>query len=226
METKEEKKDSKLGLIIAIAVIGLLLIIVIFFLLRGKNPENGGSGDNGGNDNPKQTETGEYDLRLGVLNQALDENKKPTQSDFIINGIILIGNRHNYFDTDDTSTVINSFVKQGYKTSGINSSFYLNEHIEFYIDTKYAGNDMDVKIFIVPHKKIEEYNKMSYEDINKIAMEKGTIMDYVKPNDKDHKFVNECYVNGDYPTGKYDILFMYNYKLAYFINIELSNEYE
>ena len=36
--------------------------------------------------------------------------------------------------------------------------------------------------------------------------------------------IGNGYVNADYPEGKYDILFTYKGKIAYFITVELAKE--
>ena len=126
---------------------------------------------------------------------------------------------------ENTDTIINSFVKQGYKKDGINSSFYLNEWIEFYIDTKYSGSENDVKILITPHKTVEELEKMSMSQLEELANNNGGyVIDYKAPEEDNYKYVGNGYVNMDYPEGKYDLLFTYKGKLAYFININETKE--
>ncbi|MBQ6817493.1 MAG: hypothetical protein IJO27_03585 [Bacilli bacterium] len=166
----------------------------------------------------------EYTYKDGTLTQIVDEEGNPKQTDFVIDGIILIGNRHGYYDTDDTDTILNHFVKQGYKKEGINSSFYQNEHIEMYLDTKYNGSTSNVKVLITPHKTVEELEKMSISELTTLAEEKGAVLDYQTPDEENSKYIGDPYVNADYPEGKYDILFTYKGKLAYFINVNLTKE--
>lgn len=222
-----ENKKSKVGLIIAIVLIVLIILfLVCFFVLRDK-----GTNNNTGNNDTNKTEqtekkdetttkTGhEYDYKNGVLTQIVDEDGNPKQTDFVIDGVILVGNRHSYVGRDDTTDIISYFAQHGYKKEGINSSFYLNEYIGFYIDTKYSGSEENVKILVVPHKTVEELEKMTADQLNTLAEEKGFVMDYQKPDEENYKYVGENYVNMDYPEGKYDILFIYKGKIAYFINI-------
>ena len=168
----------------------------------------------------------EYDYKDGVLTQIVDEEGNPKQSDFTIDGIILVGNRHSYEYLEAGSEgVMEKLSKQGYKKEGINSSFYLNEYIEFYIDTKYNGIDSDVKILVTPHKTVEELEKMSLTKLEELATENGGfVLDYKTPEADNYKYVGNGYVNMDYPEGKYDILFTYKGKLAYFININETME--
>ena len=228
-----EKKKSNVGLIIVIIIIILLLLFAVwFFLLRDKGTTNNNNTNNNNTsektdkkDEKTDNKTGyEYDYRDGVLTQIVDEEGNPKQTDFVIDGIILIGNRHGYYDTDDTDTILNHFVKQGYKKEGINSSFYQNEHIEMYLDTKYNGSTSNVKVLITPHKTVEELEKMSISELTTLAEEKGAVLDYQTPDEENYKYIGDPYVNGDYPEGKYDILFTYKGKLAYFINVNLTKE--
>ena len=227
-----EKKNSKVGVIIIIIIVILLLLFAIwFFLLRDNgsanntnNNTNTQTNTNTNTDQPDTKEIVEYDYRDGVLTQIVDEEQKPLQNDFVIDGIILIGNRHSYYDTDDTDTIINNFVSKGYNKEGINSSFYLNEWIEFYVDTKYTGSVSDVKIYIIPHHTVEEYQKMSNSELTELAETKGAILEYTNPDVDNYKYIGNTYVNMDYQEGKYDILFLYRGKLAYFINIILTKE--
>ena len=187
--------------------------------------QNGQNGQSGTND-PNSNSSGivEYDYKEGVLTAVVDENGNPKQNDFIINGVILVGNRHSYFGTDDVEGALANFVKEGYKTEGINSSFYLNEYIGFYMDTQYSGYTGDVKILALPHKTVEEYEKMSEDGLFDLAYSKGFCMDYSNPDENNYKFVAENYVNIDLPEGKYDLLFTYKGKVAYFINVNLTLE--
>ena len=228
-----EKKKSNVGLIIIIIIIILLVLFAVwFFLLRDKGTTNNNNTNNNNteektdnkDEKPKENTGYEYDYRDGVLTQIVDEEGNPKQTEFVIDGIILIGNRHGYYDTDDTETILNNFVKQGYKKEGINSSFYQNEHIEMYLDTKYNGSTSNVKVLITPHKTVEELEKMSISELTTLAEEKGAVLDYQTPDEENSKYIGDPYVNADYPEGKYDILFTYKGKLAYFINVNLAKE--
>ncbi len=231
-----EKKKSNIGLIIIIIILILLLLCTLwFFLLRGKDNANTNNGNSNTNSSEKAekkddkttTSTGyEYDYKEGVLTQIVDEEGNPKQTDFVIDGIILVGNRHNYAGLEaESEGIIEKIVSQGYKKEGINSSFYLNEWIEFYIDTKYSGSVDDVKILVTPHKTVEELEKMSLSKLEELANDNGGfVLDYKTPEVDNYKYVGNGYVNMDYPEGKYDILFTYKGKLAYFINIAETKE--
>ena len=223
-----EKKKSNVGLIIVIIIIILLLLFAVwFFLLRDKGTTNNNNTNNNNTSEKTDNKTGyEYDYRDGVLTQIVDEEGNPKQTDFVINGIILVGNRHSYEGVDPESEgFMNKLVAKGYKKEDIYSDFYLNEWIEFYIDTKYSGAESDVKILITPHKTVEELEKMSLSKLEELANDNGGyVIDYKTPEADNYKYVGNGYVNMDYPEGKYDILFTYKGKLAYFINVNLTKE--
>ena len=232
-----EKKKSNVGLIIVIIIIILLLLFAVwFFLLRDKGETNN-TNNNGNNTNTQEnsnTNNGttpsnnkyEYSYVDGKLTQIVDEEGNPKQTDFVIDGIILVGNRHSYAGLEaESEGIIEKLASQGYKKEGINSSFYLNEWIEFYIDTNYSGSPNDVKILITPHKTVEELEKLSLTKLEELANDNGGyVIDYKTPEVDNYKYVGNGYVNMDYPEGKYDILFTYKGKLAYFININLTKE--
>ena len=212
-------------------LISLLTLVLCFTLVgcgeKDKNNENNNNGNNNNqNENNGNKEGYEYTYKDGVLTQIVDEEGNPKQTDFVIDGIILVGNRHSYEGVDPESEgFMNKLVAKGYKKEGIYSDFYLNEWIEFYIDTKFSGAESDVKILITPHKTVEELEKMSLTKLEELANENGGyVIDYKTPEADNYKYVGNGYVNMDYPEGKYDILFTYKGKLAYFININLTKE--
>ncbi len=207
------------------------LILVICVTLVGCGKEESG---NNGNGNDNQTDNGgsskekyEYNYFDGKLTQIVDEDGNPKQTDFVIDGIILVGNHHKYRDEDTTIETIDFLVQKGYNKENLNRDFYLNEWIELYIDTKYSGNVSDVKILLTPHKTVEELEKMSLSQLEDLANENGGyVIDYQTPDEENHKYVGNGYVNQDSKEGKYDILFTYKGKLAYFVNINLTKEPE
>ncbi len=167
----------------------------------------------------------EYTYTDGTLIQVVDEEGKPKQTDFVIDGIILAGNHHEYRTDDATMGNLEFLVKDGYKKGGINSEFYLGEYIEFYIDTRYTGSNDDVKIMVAPHKTVEEYEIMSLYNMSEIAINNGGfVLEYKTPQEDMYKYVGEGYVHQDYPEGKYDILITYKGKLAYYLTINEIKE--
>ncbi len=226
-----EKKKSNVGLIIVIIILLLLILFAVwYFLLRDKKTNKAGDNENNtseqGNktDEPKEKQKYEYDYKDGVLTVIVDEEGNPKQTDFIIDGIILSGNRHSY-DSESVDGNIAYLANKGYKKEGINSSFYLNEWIEIYLDTKYSKPVDDVKILALPHKKVEELEVLTLEQLEELANDNGGfVLDYKTPEEENYKYVTEGYINQDYPEGKYDILFTYQGKIAYFIVVDLTKE--
>ena len=216
-------------------LIGVLALVMCFTLVGCGKTES--SNNNNSNNNQKENSntnngttpsnnTYEYNYFDGKLTQIVDEEGNPKQTDFVIDGIILVGNRHSYEGIPaEGERIMEALVKKGYNKDGINTSFYLNEWIEFYIDTKYSGAESDVKILITPHKTVEELEKMPLSKLEELANDNGGyVIDYKTPEADNYKYVGNGYVNMDYPEGKYDILFTYKGKLAYFINVNLTKE--
>ncbi len=232
MENKEKK--SSIGIIIFIIILLLLIGFAVWFFLikdKDKKEEPTKKEEEIVETKPNKEEVvtkkaNEYDYKEGILTRVVDEDGNPLQNEFIIDGIILVGNRHSYLGLEDTYDKISQFVEQGYKKEGINSSFYLNERIEMYLDTKYVGDNENVKVLITPHKTIPEYDKMTVDDLVLLAEEKGGSLEYTAPDFENYNYIGDPYVSLDYDEGKYDILFVYKGKVAYFININLTKEIE
>ena len=211
-------------------LVSLLTLVLCFTLVgcgeKDKNNNNNNGNNNNQNENNGNKEGYEYTYTDGVLTQIVDEEGNPKQTDFVIDGIILVGNRHSYEGVDPESEgFMNKLVAKGYKKEGIYSDFYLNEWIEFYIDTKYSKAASDVKVLVTPHKTVEELEKMSYSKLEELATNNGGfVLDFNTPDAQNYMYFGNGYVHMDYPEGKYDILFTYKGKLAYFININLTKE--
>ena len=158
-----------------------------------------------------------FDYELGNL-CTIREDLVPVAPEFKIKGIILVGNRHSDYSIE---SLLND---GGYKLYDINSSFYLNEQIEFYLDTDYSGSNSDINILVTPHDIMENYQQLDLSDIKKIAEEKGFVLDYKTPEKNNYNYIGNGYVSLDYPEGMYDILFFYKGKLAYYLCIDLKTE--
>ena len=209
-----------------ISVLALVMCVTLVGCGKAENNNNNNNNNNNQTNNGSTTNKKyEYNYIDGKLTQIVDEEGDPKQTDFVIDGIILIGNRHEYRPENSTEEIIDYLVKQGYNKEGLNKDFYLGEWIEFYIDTKYSKPVDDVKIIVAPHKTVEELEKLSLAKLEELATENGGfVLDYKTPEESEHKLVGSGYVHQDYKEGKYDILFTYKGKLAYFININLTKE--
>ncbi|MBR6948845.1 MAG: hypothetical protein IKH54_01500 [Bacilli bacterium] len=223
------KKKNNIGLIIILIIILLLLLFGIwFFLLKDKDnskpTDNNKTEEKVKKDEVPTKENIEYDYREGFLQQIINEDGTPKVKDYNIKGVILIGNQHEYIDSDDTTTVLKYFESKGYNKEGINSSFYLNERIEIYVDTDYVGPTGNLSIFITPHHKISEYDEMSFKEILKLANEKGTVVEYQYRDEENPTFVDNPYISEDLDVGTYDILFLYKEDIAYFMTIDVVKQ--
>ena len=76
------------------------------------------------------------------------------------------------------------------------------------------------KIGLLPYP----FDKITLHELTELASEKGAVLDYQTPDQENNKYIGDPYVNADYNEGKYDILFTYKGKLAYFINVNLIKE--
>ena len=203
----------------------IIFAIVMCITLVGCGKKENNSNTNKNKEGSSSTNSVEVNAQDGELVQILDEEGNPTQTDFVINGLILIGNRHGYDGISEGSEeIIETFAKEGFKKTGINSTFYLNEYIEFYMDSELKGKEEDVRICVVPNDKIEKLEKMKHDDLEVLALEKGFIMNYTEPEKTNHNYVNEGYVSMDYPEGKYIVLFTYKNKITYYITLDLTKE--
>ena len=186
----------------------LVTAILVCFAVVGCAKKEEESNNTG---NSKSPSISTYDYKEGILHKIVDEDGNVIQKDFIIEGIGLLGNRH---DGEEVKFSIDS----------INSSFYLNEYIQVYLKTDYKEANENIKIYVIPHKTVEEIEKMSNTKLEELASEKGTIIEYNTPDKENNNYVGEGYVNMDNPIGKYDLLFLYKNKLTYYINLDLEKE--
>ena len=178
-------------------------------------------------DNTASQPWGEIDIKDGVLYAFTDEEGNPKQTALTVNGVILAGNQHGYNDLSNTELIMPQLVARGYKTEGINSSFYLNEYIEVYADTVYSGPDEAVKIVLAPQKAADEYEKMSFDELAEFALSNGgAVIDWQTPDEENYKYIGEGYVNADFPAGAYDLIFTCNGEPAYYISLTVSENPE
>lgn len=227
-----EKKKSNVGLIIIIIIVILLLLFAVwYFLLRDKGTNEKG---NGGSNNTQQTEKDdktppqtnptekrEYDYTIGVLNQIVDEEGKPEQTALVINGMIMVGRSHIYNGNSDFDENVEYFVKQGYKKIGINASFYPGELFDIYLDSTYTGSNNDLKFFIATHRNIEDYSEIDVNNLEKYALG-GAIHEFETLDKSDNYWLSELSTSTSDELGKYDLIFVYKGKIAYFVVFELT----
>ena len=217
-------KNKILPIILMVLAVLFIILGLCFFIINGNKKEKETK-------EPEQNEEKQYKNydqyvdRYGLLIPMSDDNWKPLQEEFIIKGIILIGNKHSYYELEKgAENAIEMAVKNGYEEEGINSFFYLGENIKFYMDTKYSGKPEDVKIFVVPLMKKKELREISYADLKQKAEQNGFMIDYQKPDEANYKYVGENSVSEDKQAGQFDIVVTYKKKVAYYMDMIVSIE--
>ena len=217
-------------------VLLIIVLSVIFFMLRDKKPvsstanhvnyESRADKDYKESEKASQNSLDPYSYRNGALQAFIDESGQPRQTEFVIKGLILAGNRHgqNEYTQDNNAE---NLIAKGFKTRSLFSSFWLNEYIEIYMDTDYSGPAEDVKIIAAPHQAAGAWEKMSPDELLQAGQSEngGFVMEYQQPQADNHNFIGENFVSLDYgKPGKYDILFIYKNKPAYFVVINMALE--
>jgi hypothetical protein len=150
--------------------------------------------------------------KCGVLQKVTDQN------DFELRGLILTtgSGHHNYPSVEDQ-------LKDGYKTEGLCSTYYLNEWFEIYADC-----DKAVNIYVVQNQPDADYAAMTEADLQKIdesAAYSNSVTDAV-PDAENNGQLWSTYVNGELDAGLYNICFVSGGKLCYLVQITLEPETE
>lgn len=139
----------------------------------------------------------------GVLVKTADE------PEFVLSGLRLDGNRSNQDENGK------DFAK-----AGIRNEFFLDERIEFYLDTDYISETDDVKVVCLPHHPFDEYADMSFDEITEGAAFVETF--YVQ--EPDVECFNPYVFSENFTEGDYDILFTYKGEIVYYTVITLTSE--
>ena len=176
--------------------------------------DGGNSGDSSGQDLSK------YKFNKGELVRITDDNNEPAVADLEIKGLIVAGNQTEGagFDAQKSG---------GYKTSGLKADFMLNEHITLHAEG-ITGNTEDLKIICLPHREMADYILKSADELTQIAETEGAYVNASGPDAERDNEIVDFYVGPieERKAGSYDILFVYNGKLAYYLPIELSKPAE
>lgn len=139
----------------------------------------------------------------GVLVKTADE------PEFVLSGLRLDGNRSNPEENGK------DFAK-----AGIRNEFFLDERIEFYLDTDYISETDDVKVVCLPHHPFDEYTDMSFDEIAEGAAFIETFYGQVD----DTSCFDPYVFSEDFSEGDYDVLFTYKGKIVYYTIITLTPE--
>ena len=178
------------------------------------------SGDSNGSDSSGQ-DLSKYKFNKGELVRITDDKNEPAVTDFEIKGLIVVGNR-----TEEAG--LDAQKDGGYKTSGLKSSFELNEHITLYADMTVTGSIEDLKIACIPHKDISEYVTKSGAELIEEAQNSGAVETASGPDAENDNMIVDFYVGPveEKQAGDYDILFIFKNKLAYYLPIDLCKPAE
>lgn len=157
---------------------------------------------------PEETVTGtaaEDNYTLGTLVTVNGE------TDFVLRGLRLDGNR--------SDSELNG---KDFATEDIRAGFWLDERIEFYLDTDYNNPDSeDVKVICLPHHVFSEYEKMSFDEICEQA---AFIETFTAQEDAEYSCFDPYVLSDDFSQGDYDILFTYKTEIVYYTVINLTPE--
>ncbi len=132
------------------------------------------------------------------------------ETEFKLNGLRLDGNRsapeNNGKDT---------------ATTGIRSGFFLDERIEFYLDTDYRKPDSeDVKVLCVKHRPYSEYSDISFDSL----LEEAAFTETFTEQPADASCFDPYVFSENFGEGNYDVLFTYKGEIVYYIVIQLTPE--
>lgn len=132
------------------------------------------------------------------------------ETDFVLRGLRLDGNR--------SAGELNG---KDFATEGIRSGFWLDERIEFYLDTDYNNPDSeDVKVICLPHHVFSEYEGMSFDEIS----EQAAFIETFTAQEPDTACFEPYVFGEEYLQGDYDILFTYKTEIVYYTVINLTQE--
>lgn len=214
--------------------IAILLAVLLLLGLAacGKQPQNNGGSDagkettaapapsgqngenSGGENNAPQNALVTDGSRCGVLQVV-----KPQDKLRIIGLIIASGSGHHDYPG------VEELAKQGFKTEGLNSEFYLNEWFEFYGDLE--GRD-SVDVIALANDPKADYAAMTPADLA-AAEEKvpySVVNATVSPEAENHGFLFSAYVNGEMEPGLYNVFFCCDGKICFLVQLNILPEPE
>ncbi len=200
------KKNNSTLILIAVGILIIVVVLLLWlFVFKGEKKENVNENE------AVPVEDGKYEYEKGVLYKVKDS------SEFVIKGVMLVG------DEREELGYMDEYAKNGYKTKNLKSSFKLGEWINVYLDTEFS-TDLDIaRVYITPHKPLEEHLKLSIEDLNSNALEAGGYYFIINtPDERNFNFAGNGYVAKDSKAGAYDILFVYNGEIVYYIVIDVA----
>lgn len=114
-------------------------------------------------------------------------------------------------------------ARDGFRTEGLCSEFYLNEWFEFYGELE--GSD-SVDVIIVANDPKADYASMKPADLA-AAEEKmlyNVYNDAAFPDAEDYGHMFNAYVNGEMEPGLYNVFFCFDGRICYLVQLKLEPE--
>ena len=217
MDNNVKKKDNKmLIIVVGLIVLALLLFALWFFVLKGENKKENTTNTNNTNTENEtkdvEPKKGEYDYTKGVLH-TVDGSSK-----FVIKGVMLVGK-----EREELGYMDKYAEETGFKTKDLKTKFELGEWINIYLDTEFVANEDEARIYITPHKTIEEHQQLDIEGLNSNALEAGGFFFVYRQTDyRNFNFAGNGLVEKGSQPGTYDILFTLEGKILYYIVIDVE----
>ena len=214
MDNNVKKKDNKiLIIIVGVILVALLFFALWFFVLKGDNKKENTTNvdDTGNNTTDVEPKSDGYDYTKGVLHTVNGS------TEFVIKGVMLVGKEREELGYMD------KFAEGGFKTTGLQTKFKLGEWINLYLDTEYVSYDDQARIYITPHKTIEEHQKYTIEELNSNALSAGGyFFVYRNVDERNFNFAGNGFVEKGSQVGTYDILITLEGKILYYIVIDVE----
>lgn len=148
--------------------------------------------------------------KCGILQNSAE------QDDFEIKGLILTSDsgHHDYPAIDEQ-------IKDGYKTEGLCSEFYLNEWIGVYADC-----NQTMSLYVVKNQPDIDYAAMSELDLIKASGESQHLIyqNNITPNADENGYLLSFYVHPESGEGLYNMCFVSGEKVCYVVQLRLLPE--
>jgi len=179
-----------------------------------------------------------YDYTPGTLNTVVDKNGKQAVNEFHIEGLQILSDP----DYDECEAVL---ADPDFRTEGINSVVKGDRYIRIYADLGsmkwdaesqgLADLEENLRIVTAPHKSMEEYEAMSYEEMEAYwldCQDEGSGSEYCPISWEGDPLLADyllySYDDESLLYGTKDILFVWKQKIAQFVvvNFITAKEYE
>ncbi len=207
----------------------LAALLVLSLTACGGKPQNGG-GSGSGNPAPVSTAAqpegqspGDETVpvqnvlatdgsRLGVLQTVTAGNEA------LLKGLIIAsGSGHHEYPA------LEDLLKEGYRTEGLCSEFFLNEWFDVYGE---VPADEALTVCVVPNDPKADYAKMKPAELAAISEQLlyPIFMDTVTPDPENYGLLFSAYVNGEMEPGLYNIFFSLDDTICWMVQLSIVPE--